>query len=119
MWIFIKFRVAASAQALHASVILLLDVLLVCCCRAQLCEPIAVPLYLPFPLYLPLKACTHPNCPLGAAAALQMFVKFRDAASAQVCRDKIHGRLYGGQQVQVCVWLFMCVAVAVAVAVCD
>jgi len=28
-------------------------------------------------------------------------VKLRDAQSAQVCKDKIHGRLYGGQQVQV------------------
>ncbi|KAF5837660.1 hypothetical protein DUNSADRAFT_4093 [Dunaliella salina] len=31
----------------------------------------------------------------------KIFVKYRDAAAAQVCKDKIHGRLYGGQQVQV------------------
>lgn len=31
----------------------------------------------------------------------QIFVKYKDAEAAKVCKDKIHGRLYGGQMVQV------------------
>ena len=32
---------------------------------------------------------------------MQTFVKFMDPSAAQACKDKIHGRLYGGQIVQV------------------
>jgi hypothetical protein len=33
--------------------------------------------------------------------ACQVFVKLTTPEAAQLCKDKIHGRLYGGQMVQV------------------
>lgn len=50
---------------------------------------------------LPSHSLAHtPTCP-PAHAHTQIFVKYMDPAAATVCKDKIHGRLYGGQLVQV------------------
>ena len=41
------------------------------------------------------------TCCLVLDVHTQIFVKFTETGGAQVCKDKIHGRLYGGQLVQV------------------